>query len=47
MENANLLTALDDRQYWRDESHMRAPGARIYSRWLAERLATLGILRKK
>jgi hypothetical protein len=45
--DADLLMALDDRKYWRDESHLRAPGARIYSRWLAERLAALGILRKK
>jgi len=44
--DANVLSDLNDRKYWRDHSHMRKPGAKIYSRWLAQQLASTGVLRK-
>lgn len=44
--DAELLGDLDDRKYWRDVGHMRKPGAKIYSRWLAQQLASSGVLQK-
>lgn len=44
--DAELLADLDDRKYWRNAGHMRVPGAMIYSRWLAQRLAEAGVLKK-
>ncbi|OHE84980.1 MAG: hypothetical protein A2579_08250 [Lysobacterales bacterium RIFOXYD1_FULL_69_11] len=33
-----LLRRLDHRRFWYDDGHLMKPGARIYTRWLAQRL---------
>ena len=44
--DATLLKQLDDRKLWRDPSHLTRRGAIIYSRWLAQGLASLNVLQK-
>lgn len=41
---SDLLDRLDSR-FWIDRTHLRAPGARLYSRWLADRLIAEGVAR--
>ncbi len=41
-----LLEALDRATVWRDRAHMNVLGSDVYSRWLAQKLADSGYLRK-
>jgi hypothetical protein len=41
-----LLSALDDKTYWRNAGHVSFRGAKIYSLWLARALAKSGALKK-
>jgi hypothetical protein len=41
-----LIRELERPTHWRNAGHLNRNGAKIYSRWLAEELARLGVLAK-
>jgi hypothetical protein len=45
-DNPRLLRQLDESRLWYDAAHLTARGARVYTRWLAERIDKLGVLRR-
>jgi len=45
-DDLKLLTKLDSAPLWYNAGHLSTKGAPIYSRWLAQRLAELGVLQR-